>query len=74
MKAAQVRTLILKNPSLVDLQGALDILRSGKGLTALESGTVDYDPITDVPVVGNIPPRVLWDGTNYVLFFFVGSG
>ena len=48
MKAQQLRTLIISKASLVDVQTALDLLRSGAGLTAGQSGTVAYDSIANL--------------------------
>jgi len=72
MKAQQLRTLIISKASLVDVQTALDLLRSGAGLTAGQSGTVAYDSIANLELVGY--PRVVWDGTKYTVFLYVSAG
>lgn len=71
MKAQQVRTLILKNADLVALQDALDKLRNGKSLTAVESGVVDYEDIQNLNLAADTTPKVYFDGLYYVVFIFV---
>ena len=76
LSASQLRTLILQNPDPVQLQAALDALRNGAGLTAVQSGTVAYDPIGGssirLSLIGE--PKVFFDGVNYTVFLFVSSG
>lgn len=72
MKAVQVRTVTisLATPTLV--QAALDKLRTGQALTAGDSGTIAFDPIVNVELIGQ--PTVVWDGIYYTVFLFVTSG
>jgi len=72
MKAQQLRTLIISKPALADVQTALDLLRSGAGLTAGQSGTIAYGAIDNLELVGT--PVVVWDGLNYNVFLYVSAG
>ncbi len=74
MKAQQLRTLILQNADPVALQSALDKLRDGKDLTALDSGTVAYGNIQNVPLASDAAPQVFFDGFTFTVFLFVASG
>lgn len=77
MNANKVQTYILKNASATNLLTALDLLRNGQALTSGQSGTVAI--AAGVFGAGNTliesqPWRVVWDGTNYVMFLFVTTG
>jgi len=72
VKANQGGALIISHDTAAEVQTALDLLRKGLGLTAGESGTVAYDPIVNLDLIGE--PRVMWDGLNYTVFLFVSAG
>lgn len=72
MKANQLRTIILQKAAVTDIQTAMDKLRNGSALTAGESGTVAYDAIADLELVGS--PFPVWDGVKYTVLIFVSAG
>ena len=79
MNAGQLRTIILQNANPVALQTALDLLRTGNALTAVQSGTQAYSAIwTPGPpsfqsqLVSD--PHVFFDGIYYTVFLFVTTG
>lgn len=72
MLATKLRTIIVARTNLVDVQAAMDLLRAGKGLTAGESGTIEYEKITGQTLIGE--PQVKFDGFKYTVFLFVTSG
>lgn len=72
MKAQILRTVIISLTDLVAVHTALDLLQSGSGLTAVQSGVDDEDPIGNLTLIGE--PRVLFDGFKYTVFLFVTTG
>jgi hypothetical protein len=72
MKGQQVKTIIIQQADINDIQTALDLLRSGQGLTAGESGLAAVDPIANLELIGQ--PQVVWDGLYYNVFFYISSG
>ena len=70
MIAASVRTVIVSNPDLAALHTALDKLRDGQALTALESGVAAEASIKGLTLVEPIPPA-LFDGIAYTQFLYV---
>lgn len=71
-KAQYLRTIIIALADLVAVHTALDLLQSGSGLTAVQSGVADEDPIANLSLIGE--PRVLFDGFKYTIFLFVTTG
>ena len=71
MQANQVRTIIISLPDLELVQAALDRLRKGKGLSAVQSGVQDYEAIGTVEVA--MPWQMTFDGFNYTVFVFIAS-
>lgn len=80
MKAQQLRTIIISLNDLTQVQAALDLLRVGKGLTSVQSGTIAYpaNPDGSGPIGNNVelavPPSVFFDGFNWCVFLFYISG
>lgn len=72
MRSTQLRSIVIDKAALTDVLTALELLRNGQGLTAGESGTVAYDPISDVELIG--APQVVWNGISYAVFLFVSAG
>lgn len=72
MRAAQIRTIIIALPDLVEVHAALVLLNKGKGLTALQSGVVAEAAITNLEMVEIADP--FFDGFNYVQFVYVATG
>lgn len=80
MKAQQLRTITLSLADPVAVQAALDLLRTGKGLTAGESGTIAYplNPDGSGPLANGVElgpnPQVFFDGFFFTVFLFYVSG
>lgn len=72
IKAQSLRTVIISQADLADVQVALAKLSNGDGLTALESGLVAEDPISNLSLVD--VPEILFDGFKWNVFLFVSSG
>lgn len=71
IQARQLRTLHLQHADPADLQDALDRLRNGQSLTALQSGTVAYDALGAVALIDQ---QAIWDGIYWNVFLFVSTG
>ena len=71
MKAQTLRTVIISLPNIGSVHTALDLLQSGVGLTAVQSGVVAELPIANLSLVENAPPVVVFDGFNWNVFLFV---
>jgi hypothetical protein len=74
MDAQKVRTVIISLNDLVAVHSALDLLRAGKGLTAIQSGVMAEEAIANLSLIDGKPPVVLFDGFKYTVFFFTTSG
>jgi hypothetical protein len=72
MRSTQLRVVIIDQPVLIDVLVALELLRSGQPLTAGESGTIAYNPISELELVGD--PQMVWNGISYVFVLKVSSG
>ena len=72
MKSQQLRTIVLSLDTPTKVQTAMDLLRSGLGLTAGQSGLGVVEAIANLELVGQ--PTVVWDGLYYNVFLFVTSG
>ena len=80
MQAQQLNCIILSLNDLTLVQAALDLLRKGQSLSAVQSGTVAYGPDAN----GNGPftsgvtlgpdPVVLFDGFTWDVFLWYVSG
>lgn len=68
----QLRAVIIKQASLDDVWTALDLLRQGKPLTAIQSGVHEELAVDKLQVVGE--PWAYNDGGNHVVFLFYTSG
>jgi hypothetical protein len=74
MDAQKVRTVIVSLNDLVAVHTALDLLRAGKPLTAVQSGVMAEEAIANLSLIDGKPPVVLFDGFKYTVFFFTTSG
>ncbi len=80
MKIQQLRSFLIARPDPVDVQAALDLLRAGKALSAVQSGTVAYPLNQDGsgPLGNNVemaaPPVAGFDGVNYYVWLFSIGG
>jgi hypothetical protein len=70
-KAQQMRTVIISLDDLEDVHDALELLQSGQGLTAGESGLVAEEAIGNLTLLA--PPNVVFDGFKWNVFIFVTS-
>ncbi len=78
MRAQTLRTIIISLNDLVQVQAALDLLRAGQPLTAVQSGTVAYANVDGSgPFANNVEmpeiPKVYFDGFFYNIFLFIVS-
>lgn len=71
LRAQQLRTIWIAQADKLDAITALQKLQDGQGLSAVESGTIDYDPISSATLMGK--PTVAFDGFLWNVLIFVTS-
>lgn len=73
MKAQQLSTYIIALNDLVLVQAALDLLRTGQPLTAVQSGTIAFAALPQGVDLGP-DPKIYFDGQLHVCYFHFVSG
>lgn len=71
LKAQQLQTVWISRDDKLDVLAALQKLQDGQGLTAVESGTIAYDPISSFTLIGE--PEIVFDGFLWNMLIFVTS-